>query len=103
MREVETAAERVNVRTALMNVVAENFAQARLQNVTASVVAFGCLAEFRVNCCGNFITDFKAARRYLAVAYELTAAELFGVDNVYFVLAARYCTSFADGTAHFRV
>ena len=100
MVKVEAALVRINVGTSLVNVVAQDMAQSRLEDMRAGVVALSCRTLLGVYLCGNGLAGSESAAYHLTVGDERTVGELLCIGYFDNIVAGNHGTAVAYLTAH---
>ena len=104
MAEVEAATVFVNIRTCLMYVVAENFAECFLEKVAGGMVTLGCVADGFGKSCADVVAHFDMAGTHYADVHGLAAGgRFFTIGYVEDGRTGSDGTSVANLAAHFRI
>ena len=81
VREVETASLSINIRTCLMNMVAQNLSQSCLEQMSCGVVSHDSVTLFNVNGSGNAVALAETAHFNCTEVEVLTLCGLLGIGN----------------------
>ena len=79
--EVETTSLSVNIRTCLMNMVAQNLSQSCLEQMSCGVVSHDSVTLFNVNGSGNTVALAETAHFNCTEVEVLTLCGLLGIGN----------------------